>query len=129
MVVVSLLASGPVQGHHSFSAEYDASKPLRLTGTVSRMVWTNPHAHIFVDIKDQRGKTTTWAFELGTPNDLMRGGWLKRSVKPGDTVTVHGYAARDGSPSANARVVLSSDGRTLFARRDAVTFPAPDVRR
>ncbi len=111
-----LLAYAPVRAHHSFAADYDVAKPVSLTGAVIRMEWTNPHAHIVVNVKDRRGVATSWRFELGTPNALMRGGWLKDSVKPGDTVTVNGYAAKNGSRIVNAQSVISSNGRTLFAR-------------
>lgn len=111
-----LLAYAPVRAHHSFAADYDVAKPVRLTGTVTKMEWTNPHAHIVVSVRDRAGVATSWRFELGTPNALMRAGWLKNSVKPGDTVTVSGYAAKDGSRMVNAQSVMSGDGQTLFSR-------------
>ncbi len=115
----ALLFANVLHAHHSFAAEYDTAKPVSLTGTVFKMDWTNPHAHLFVNVKDTRGIVTPWTFEMGTPNALMRGGWLKGTVKPGDTVTVNGYAAKNGTHVANAQSVLSRDGRTLFARLDA----------
>jgi len=101
--------------HHAFSAEFDAAKPITLTGTVARVAWTNPHAHIHVDVTDKAGKVTTWDFELGSPNALMRRGWSRTSLKPGDQVTVNGYLAKDGAALANARSITLGDGRELFA--------------
>jgi hypothetical protein len=104
-----------VCAHHAFSAEFDAAKPVTLAGTVAKVAWTNPHAHIHVDVADRAGKVTTWDFELGSPNALMRRGWSARSLKPGDQVTVNGYLAKDGSSLANARSITLSDGHELFA--------------
>jgi len=101
--------------HHAFSAEFDAAKPITLTGIVARVAWTNPHAHIHVDVTDKAGKMTTWDFELGSPNALMRRGWSRTSLKPGDQVTVNGYLAKDGATLANARSITLGDGRELFA--------------
>src|SRR5215213_6664521 len=86
-----------VHAHHSFAAEFDAAKPVRLTGTVARLEWTNPHAHLHLDVSAPGGSTTSWSFELATPNVLRRGGWSSNAVLPGDRVTVNGYAAKDGS--------------------------------
>ncbi len=105
--------------HHSFTAEFDAKKPITLKGTVVKLMWTNPHAHIKVDVVDGAGKTTNWDFELGSPNWLLRRGWTAGTLKPGDMITVSGYLARDGSPIANARAVKLSDGREVFAGSSA----------
>jgi hypothetical protein len=118
-----LLLQVLMSAHHSFAADFDAAKPVKLTGTVSRMEWTNPHAHLHVDVTEPRGVRSSWNIELGTPNALMRGGWSRNSLKPGDTVTVNGYAAKDGSRFANAQSVMSSDGRTLFARSSLERTP------
>jgi len=104
-----------VYAHHAFSDEFDAAKPITLSGTVARVAWTNPHAHIHVDVTDKAGKMTTWDFELGSPNALMRRGWSRTSLKPGDQVTVNGYLAKDGATLANARSIMLGDGRELFA--------------
>lgn len=112
-----LLALGavPVLAHHSFAAEYDSSKPVMLKGAVTKMEWQNPHARFYVDVADEAGKVTNWELELGSPNGLMRRGWTRNSLKPGDTVTVEGYLAKDGSKLANARNVTLADGRKIFA--------------
>lgn len=111
-----LVTAAPVLAHHSFAAEFDASKPLKLTGTVTKLEWTNPHTWFFVDVKGEDGKITNWGFEMGSPNGLMRAGWTRNSMKVGDTVTVEASRAKDGSNNANARsVTLASTGKTLFA--------------
>ena len=101
--------------HHSFAAEFDVNKPVTLMGTVTRLAWTNPHAHIHMDVKDASGKTVLWDLELGSPNALIRRGWSGRTLKAGDVITVSGYLAKDGSHLANARSVTLNDGRTVFA--------------
>jgi len=112
-----LLALGavPILAHHSFAAEYDSTKPVTLKGAVTKMEWQNPHARFYVDVTDEAGKVTNWELELGSPNGLMRRGWTRNSLKPGDTVTIEGYLAKDGAKLANARNVTLSDGRKIFA--------------
>jgi hypothetical protein len=112
---IGLLVSAPVFAHHSFEAEYDAAKPIKITGTVTKVEWMNPHARFYVDVKDEKGKVTNWNFELGSPNVLKRQGWQRDSLKTGDMVTVEGYLAKDGSTLANARRVTLADGRKVFA--------------
>ncbi len=112
----TLLVSGiPLLAHHSFAAEYDSTKPITLKGAVTKMEWQNPHARFYVDVKDDGGAVTNWEFELGSPNGLMRRGWTRSSLKPGDTVTIGGYLAKDGAHLANARNVTLGDGRKIFA--------------
>ena len=109
-----VLAVTPAFGHHSFAAEYDSAKPVTLKGTVTKMEWMNPHARFYVDV-NLAGKTTNWELELGSPNGLMRRGWTRNSLKPGDSIIVEGYVAKDGSNLANARQVQLADGRKIFA--------------
>jgi len=100
--------------HHSFAAEFDSSKPVELKGTVTRIDWVNPHAWIYLDVKDDAGKVTSWGCELGSPNLLMRNGWTRDSLKAGDIVVVSGSQAKDGSKIANARTVRLGDGTRVF---------------
>ena len=114
-LTVGLLASAPnARAHHSFAAEYDATKSVTLKGTVTKLEWSNPHIYFFIDVKDEAGRVTNWAVEGGAPNGLYRNGWRKDSVKIGDVVTVQGFLARDGSPLANMRSVVLADGRRVL---------------
>src|SRR5436309_12389838 len=112
LLLVVLQAIG-VYAHHTFAAEYDGKKPTTLSGTVTKVEWTNLHVHFFMDIKDAAGAATPWEFTMGAVNGLFRRGWTKEMLKPGDTVTVDGYLARDGSRLAKARLVPLSDGRKM----------------
>jgi hypothetical protein len=111
----------PLVAHHSFAAEYDSSKPISVKGTVRKLAWVNPHAYVYVDVKESEGKIVTWAFETLSPNALARQGWNRDSLKYGDPVSVEGYLARDtrplpdGSLHANARVITRTDGRKVFS--------------
>ena len=110
-----LAAAIPASAHHSFAAEYDNKQPVTLTGTVTKVEWMNPHARFYINAKDEAGKAADWELELGSPNGLMRQGWTRNSLKVGDSISVEGYMAKDGSKLANARTVKLSDGRKVFA--------------
>jgi DNA/RNA endonuclease YhcR with UshA esterase domain len=114
LALLSVMAA-PVAAHHSFAAEYDATKGITVTGEVERVEWTNPHARVVVSGKDETGKMARWDFELGPPTPLMRNGWTRNSLKPGTTVTVVGFRSKDEPLVANARTVKLADGRQLFA--------------
>jgi len=116
MCAAALAASERALAHHSFAAEFDETKPVKLTGTVTKVEWANPHIWFFMDVKNQDGSTTNWGFEMGGTGQLVRAGWKRDSMKLGDVVTVEARRARDGSNRANAQtVVLNNTGQRLFA--------------
>ena len=115
LVAGCVLAVTSVSAHHAFTAEYDRERPMTLTGTVTLLEWTNPHARLYIDAPGDDGEIVNWDLELGPPNGLMRQGWRRDSLVPGTTVTVEGFRHRTKATVANARSVTLADGRRVFA--------------
>jgi hypothetical protein len=119
-VILFFIGQNLLFAHHSFAAEFDAAKPVTLTGTVTKVEWTNPHTWFYLDVKDETtGEVRSWGLEMGSPNALSNLGWTRNTLKVGDRVTVNGYLAKSGKPRANARSVKVSDGRDLLAASSA----------
>ena len=121
--VALIAAAVPNYAHHSFAAEFDRSKTITVTGSVTKLEWTNPHARVYVDGKDETGKQQVWDFELGPPNGLMRNGWNRNSLQPGHKVTVEGFRSKTSTVVANARSVKLADGRQVLAGSSFDTGP------
>ena len=115
ILVAALAVAVPVFAHHSFAAEVDQTKSVKLTGKVTVMKWANPHAWIYVDVVGKDGKVTNWALETGAANSLLRRGWRKEDLPFGTVVQFEGWQARNGTPTANVTTITFADGRRLFA--------------
>ena len=119
-------AAVPVVAHHSFAAEFDAKRPVKLRGTVTKMEWINPHSWIHIDVKTPDGKVEKWMVEGGAPNALLRRGWNRNSLLPGTEILVEGFQAKDGAMRANGRDITFADGKKLFVGSSGTG--APDER-
>jgi len=134
LAVVLVLLTTPLLAHHSFGAEYDANRPVTLTGVITKIEWTNPHSFFYMDVKDEKGNVANWKFEGYGPGVLYRTGWTKNiTMKPGDTITVFGWRARDGTNWAHSREVTLPGGKKLFfgppaGTGDGGNAPAVEVR-
>jgi hypothetical protein len=121
----ALLFMAPVLAHHSFAVEYDVEKPVEGTGIISKVEWTNPHMRIYVDVTDAKGVVTMWNLELGSPNSVVRRGWTRKDLKPGDQISFKGYGGRTVLTRSVADAITLPDGRSFTGASGAPDAPAP----
>jgi sarcosine oxidase gamma subunit len=113
--IAAVLSAARLAAHHAFAAEFDSAKPVKIKGTVTKVEWVNPHAWIYVDVKETDGTVVNWHFELGPPNALFRLGWKKDVIPAGTEVEISGFRAKSGEPVANGRSIILPDGKELFS--------------
>ena len=124
--LLAALTAQPIVAHHAFNAEFDAKRPVKFKGTVTKMVWVNPHAWIYVDVKKADGSVEEWMVEAGTPNTLLRRGLTRQSLPAGTEITVDGYQSKDGSLRMNGRDVTLPNGQTLFIGSSGTGAPSDE---
>ena len=123
LVGVGPIIATPLAAHHSFAAEYDSGQPVKVTGVLTKVEWTNPHIWFYLDVKDDKGTVTTWGFSAGPPGVLQRRGIPKSVLKIGETIVVEGFRARDGSTNASGGTVTFTDGRRVFTASQEDALP------
>jgi len=123
--IALVVVATPVVAHHSFAAEYDAARPIVLKGVVTRVEWTNPHSHCYIDVKEDASGVANWIVEMASPRVLAQNGWKLNSLKVGDEVTIEAAMSKDGSKRANARIVTLADGRRVSAGSSGGDVPSP----
>jgi hypothetical protein len=114
-IAAALLFSSAAAAHHSWTADYDAKKPVSVSGVVTKVEWTNPHTHFYIESKDEKGSVTEWNFEMASTLALERSGWSRKTLQPGDRVTITGFGGRAVTERAIAQTITTADGRALFA--------------
>ena len=123
IAAILVFAHGAMRAHHAYTAEFDTTKPVKVTGVVTKLEWSNPHIWIYLDAKDDKGSVTNWGFSASPPGMLARRGITKSSLKIGDVLTISGHRAKDGSNNASGNIVIMADGRETLIGQDQAVNP------